>query len=130
MDPSYNHVKYAPIPPLDGNIVTHFRAYTTCFDGADDDNGDGTPAQWAIPHWVAYEIKSYDGELGKYNRPSPWITVKELYAEVIAPKDESYRFSKKFREENPDSPQLGYDRGHMCMKHHALPGELPERAGG
>ena len=115
----YNHTKYAP-KPTNNDIVRHFRAYTTCFDGDDDDNGDGTPDKWAIPHWVAYEIKQFPGTLSKGpKRPSPWITDIDLYNKGIAPKDESYHFSKAWREANPDSPQLGYHRGHLCMKHHA-----------
>ena len=34
-----------------------FAAYATCFDGEEDDDGDGVPDKWAIPHWVAYKIK-------------------------------------------------------------------------
>ena len=43
LHPDYNHTKYAPKCNLN-DITKEFRAYTTCFDGADDDdNGDGTP---------------------------------------------------------------------------------------
>ena len=119
LDPNYNHTKYAPIPNQN-DIVRQFRAYTTCFDGDDDDDGDGVPDKWAIPEWVAYEIKKYPGELPKGpKRPSPWITDLNLFNQGIAPKDESYAFSKAWREANPNNPQLGYDRGHMCMKQHA-----------
>jgi endonuclease G len=119
LDPSYAHVKYAPLCG-DQDILRQFRAYTTCFDGADDDDGDGTPDKWAVPHWVAYQMKKYEGDLGTCPpRPNPWITDLDLYAQGIAPKDDSYKFSKHFRKDNPDSPQLGYDRGHMCMKQHA-----------
>ena len=119
LHPDYNHTKYAPVPNHN-DIVRHFRAYTTCFDGDDDDDGDGISDEWAIPHWVAYEIKRYPGELGKGpKRPSPWITDTDLFNQAIAPKDESYHFSRNWRAANPNSPQLGYDRGHMCMKQHA-----------
>ncbi len=119
LHPDYNHTKYAPVP-APNDIVRHFRAYTTCFDGDDDDDGDGISDKLAIPHWVAYEIKKYPGELGKGpKRPSPWITDLDLFNQGIAPKDKSYHFAKKWREVNPNSPQLGYDRGHMCMKQHA-----------
>ena len=119
LHPDYNHTKYAPIPNQN-DIVRQFRAYTTCFDGDDDDNGDGISDKWAIPHWVAYEIKEYPGELEKApDRPSEWITDIDLFNQDIAPKDESYHFSRQWRRDNPDSPQLGYDRGHMCMKYHA-----------
>ena len=119
LHPDYNHTKYAP-KPTNNDIVRHFRAYTTCFDGDDDDDGDGTPDKWAIPHWVAYEIKQFPGTLSKGpKRPSPWITDIDLYNKGIAPKDASYHFSKTWKEAHPDSPQLGYHRGHLCMKHHA-----------
>ncbi|MCF8096709.1 MAG: DNA/RNA non-specific endonuclease [Desulfarculaceae bacterium] len=119
LDSSYNHTKYAP-KCGEGDILRQFGAYTTCFDGPDDDDGDGVPDKWAIPHWVAYEIKRYDGVLGKGpRRPGEWITDQDLFAQGIVPSDASYKFSKEFREANPDSPQLGYDRGHMCMKQHA-----------
>ena len=79
LHPDYNHKKYAP-KPTNNDIVRHFRAYTTCFDGDDDDDGDGTPDKWAIPHWVAYQIKRYPGTLSKGpKRPSPWITDIDLY---------------------------------------------------
>jgi endonuclease G len=117
--PDYNHTKYAPLPG-EQDIVRQFRAYTTCFDGPDDDDGDGQPDLWAIPQWVAYEIKRYPGPLPKGpKRPRPWITDGDLHGQKIAPKDDSYHFAKKWREANPNSPQLGYDRGHMCMKQHA-----------
>ena len=58
----YNHTKFAP-EPAEKDIVFRFAAYTTCFDGQDDDNGNGTPDKWGIPHWVAYEVKPYAGQL-------------------------------------------------------------------
>jgi hypothetical protein len=56
LHPDYNNTKYAP-ECTNNDILRQFRAYTTCFDGADDDDGDGTADKWAIPQWVAYEIK-------------------------------------------------------------------------
>ena len=35
----------------------------------------------------------------------------------IAPADDTYHFSLEWREQNPNSKFLGYDRGQMCMKH-------------
>ena len=32
----------------------------SCFVGADDD-GDEIADVWGIPHWVAYELKKFDG---------------------------------------------------------------------
>ncbi len=117
LDDSYAHDRWGTEPE---DVVREFRAYTVSFDGADDDDGDGVPDRWAIPHWVAYEMKRYPEELAKGpERPGTWLTDKELYAEKIAPADASYAFSQKFRREHPESPQLGHDRGHMCMKQHA-----------
>lgn len=117
LDPTYDHDKWGTEPK---DIVKKFRAYTVSFDGPDDDDGDGQDDKWAIPEWVAYEIKAYPGVLPPGpERPNPWLTDKELYAQRIAAADESYQFSKAFRKAHPDSPQLGYDRGHMCMKLHA-----------
>lgn len=115
----YNHTRFAPQCPSE-DILRQFRAYTTCFDGPDDDNGDGISDKLAVPHWVAYQIKRYPGELGKGpGRPRKWITDECLFSQGIAPSDDSYRFSNDYKKANPDSPQLGYDRGHMCMKQHA-----------
>ena len=47
------------------------------------------------------------------------MTEKALFEQGVAASDASYHFAKAWREAYPDSPQLGYDRGHMCMKHHA-----------
>lgn len=117
LDPSYQHDKWGTAPR---DVMREFRAYVVSFDGADDDDRDGNGDRWAIPHWVAYEIKAFPGELGAGpERPSPWLTDKALFEQGIAPADASYQFSKKFRESHPDSPQLGHDRGHLCMKLHA-----------
>ena len=53
LHPEYDHDKFVTKP---ADIVRKFRAYTTSFDSADDDNGDGAEDRWGIPHWVAYQI--------------------------------------------------------------------------
>lgn len=117
LDPTYEHDKWVTQPV---DIGKDFRAYTSSFDSADDDDGDGTADVWGIPHWVAYEIKQHD-PLGKApDRPSQWITDTALHAAGIMPDDSTYSFSVDFRHENPLSPMLGYDRGHLCMKQHAF----------
>ena len=116
----YNHTKYAP-KPVEDDIVRRFAAYTTCFDGEDDDDGDGTPDKWAIPHWVAYEIKRYPGQLPDPPKPpSNWITDRALFTQGIVPMDDSYHYSENRQKANPENLQLGFDRGFMCMKQHAL----------
>ena len=100
------------------DLERKFRAYTVSFDSADD--GDGQADRWAIPHWVAYEIKEFLGTLpGGPNRPSPWLSEQGLVNQQIQAEDASYHFSQVFRNANPNHPQLGYDRGHLCMKQHA-----------
>ena len=110
---TYNHDKYKTQPR---DLFKEFRAYVTSFDSEDDDNGDGKSDILGIPHWVAYEIKIFEGSLGKGpKRPSTWITDKDLAKKKIAPKDGTYKYSKAFRSNHPN----WYDRGHLCMKQHA-----------
>lgn len=116
LDPSYRHDILQTIPR---ETMREYRAYTVSFDSADDDNGDGVGDRLAIPQWVAYEMRRFTGDVPKYKRPSAWFTDKELHQRGEAAKTESYHFSRKWRKANPNSPQLGYDRGHLCMKHHA-----------
>ena len=117
LHPDYDHNRFG-ITPMD--LEREFRAYTVSFDGDDDDNNDGLPDHWAIPHWVAYEIKAFPGTLpAGPDRPRPWLSEQVLVNQQIQATDASYHFSNVFRAANPDSPQLGYDRGHLCMKQHA-----------
>ena len=117
LDRSYNHDKYLTRP---ADIVREFRAYTTSFDGPDDNDGNGTDDIWGIPEWVAFHIKQHASLGAGPTRPKPWLTDPELNAQGLAPKDETYHFSNVWRAANPTSPQLGYDRGHMCRKYTAF----------
>lgn len=117
LDPSYEHDKFVTQPQ---DIVLKFRAYTVSFDSADDDDGDELADVWAIPHWVAYEIKPMDNPPKKGPKRPEWMTIPELRKVGIAPDDDSYHFSTEWRETHPDSKFLGYDRGHMCQKLHAF----------
>lgn len=100
---------YAPgrwgLPEAD--IVREFEAYTVSFDGADDDTGDGRPDYFRIPEWVAYEIKRFEGRVPSHRRPK-WFTDEALFAQGIAPDDDSYR-----------GQATQWNRGHLCMKNHA-----------
>jgi DNA/RNA endonuclease G (NUC1) len=111
--PGYEHDKWATQPR---DIVKEFCAFTVSFDSADDDDADEIADVWAIPHWVAQEIKRFPGELGPGPARPDWMTDKALHEAKIAPADASYHFSEVWREEHPTSKFLGYDRGHMCMK--------------
>ncbi len=53
LNPDYKHDRFNTQPK---DIARFFRAYTVSFDGADDNNNDGTADKWGIPEWVAYEL--------------------------------------------------------------------------
>lgn len=116
LDRSYNHDKHLTRP---ADIVREFRAYVTSFDGPDDNDGNGAGDIWGIPEWVAFHIKAHPGLPGGPSRPT-WFTDTHLHAQGLAPKKETYHFSIPWRAANPTSPQLGYDRGHMCRKYTAF----------
>ena len=114
LHPGYDHNRFGTAPV---DLEREFRAYTVSFDSADD---DGQADRWAVPHWVAYEIKKFPGTLGAApDRPSPWLSERALVDQGIQASDASYLFPQAFRAAHPNSPQLGYDRGHLCMKQHA-----------
>jgi DNA/RNA endonuclease G (NUC1) len=104
---SYSHDGWQTSPR---DIIQKWRAYTVSFDGDDDDNGDGKPDRWAIPHWVAYQVKRHAPLPKGPDRPSPWITDLDLFAKGIVPADESYHYPATMKKRPP------YDRGHMCPK--------------
>jgi hypothetical protein len=113
IDTSYQHNRFGT-QPIDRPRA--FRAYITSFDTADDDDGDGQPDIWGIPHFVAYEMRGHDGKLpAGPKRPSPWITIKTWFDEGIAPTDATYQYPDEFRRGHPN----WYVRGHLCMKQHA-----------
>lgn len=109
----YDHDKWITLPQ---DRLFKFRAYTTSFDGEDDDNGDGIADRWGVPEWVAFEIRKKTIHV-KADRPSPWLSEETLYApnKNIAPKDSSYHFEKATTK---DCPSLIHNlsRGHMCPK--------------
>lgn len=102
--PQYEHARWG-LPEAD--IVRTFEAYTVSFDSADDDTGDGRPDYFRIPEWVAYEIKRFEGRVPSHRRPK-WFTDEALFAQGIAPDDDSYR-----------GQATQWNRGHLCMKNHA-----------
>lgn len=95
--------------------IFHFAAYTTSFDGPDDDNGDGIPDIWGIPQWVAFEIKRATVDHPLKTRPQKWMTDTQLHSKKIAPDDETYSVSgtKELPEVKTD---YRFIRGHMCPK--------------
>ncbi len=113
LDRSHNHDRYHTRPC---DVVREFRAYVVSFDGSGDNDHNGEGDRWSIPEWAAREIKQHpDPPQSGPARPT-WFTDPELHELGLAPDDQTYHFSNEWREANPKSPQLGYDRGHMCMK--------------
>lgn len=113
-DTSYHHTKWG-IEPAD--IIFKFRAYTTSFDGADDDNADGLPDKWGVPEWVAYEVHKKTSQVSA-DRPGKWLSEDSLDdpSVGIAPTDDSYKFKKATKKEQPYSLIYNLSRGHMCPK--------------
>ncbi|KAH3759748.1 DNA/RNA non-specific endonuclease [Pelomyxa schiedti] len=105
-DSGYSHAKYAP--KAGDDYIRNFTAYTSCFDGPDDDDGDGISDLMGVPTWVSYEIKAVSSNyvFPKYQRPK-WATDKGLFDNHEAPDDKSYK------------GKMPETRGHMCMKKHA-----------
>jgi len=113
INPSYQHDKYATQPR---DYMLEKRAYISSFDSDDDDDGDGKPDIRGIPEWVSYEMREYPRTLRRGpKRPSPWITVPELFDAGVAPSDDTYAYSRTFRKQHKN----WYVRGHLCMKQHA-----------
>lgn len=113
LDPSYEHDKWKTLPR---DHVFEFAAYTTSFDGADDNNGDSSDSdKWGIPEWVSFEIKKLVVDHPLANRPSKWLTNKDLNDEGTAPTDSTYAVSgtNKLKEVKGS---YRYVRGHMCPK--------------
>lgn len=111
LDPSYEHDKWGTQPQ---DHMFHFAAYTSSFDGDDDNNGDGDNDTWGIPEWVAYEIKRLDQDHPLANRPT-WMTDDDLHDAGLAPDDSTYAV--------PGTNEIGevksnarFVRGHMCPK--------------
>ena len=106
---AYNHDKFNTEPK---DIIKEFRAFVTSFDSPDDDDNDGKADILGIPEFVAYEIKRYDGDcIPTKDRPK-WFADPKLISDGIAPKDDSYKYSKEWRKDHPNR----YERGHLAMK--------------
>ena len=111
LDPNYNHDKWNTLPQ---DHIFHFAAYTTSFDGADDNDTDTDSDKWGIPEWVAFEIKKATIDHPLEKRPK-WMTDGTLYNQGIAPNDQTYAVSgvRKIKEVKTD---YRFVRGHMCPK--------------
>jgi len=108
----YDHDRFGT-RPIDQ--LRTFEAFVSSFDGPDDDTGDGIPDTLGIPQWVAYEMRHHESPIQSGKRPRTWSTDAELATSGLAPKDDTYRYSRTFRSAHPG----WYVRGHLAMKYHA-----------
>ena len=110
LDPSYSHDRWGT---SSNGIIKDFTAYRSSFDNLDDDDGYGGPDALGVPEWVAYEIKSFNGQcIPTHGRPNTWITDNALHNDGIMPEDSSYRTTNVFRNKHPS----WFSRGHLAMK--------------
>lgn len=109
LDPDYDHTRY-----MAGScsLEKKFAAFTVCMDDLDDDNGDGEPDAMGTPEWVAHEIKAFDGACIPTKKRPKWSSEARFVEAGIAPKDNSYVYSRVWRKHHPD----WYVRGHLAMK--------------
>ncbi len=94
-----------------------------CFDGFisnfdrhrrdDASTDDLRHAYLRVPRWVSQEVTRARRSPESNARPSTWFTVPVLNDQAIAPTDSSYKYSRSFRDRNPN----WYDRGHMAQKY-------------
>jgi DNA/RNA endonuclease G (NUC1) len=108
-------------PDLAGraDTVVCFLAYVSNFNTKPRQIG-GKPRFLGVPHWVVHHIAKAPNAPETKDRPNSWFTVPDLAKQGIAPTDDSYAFSKAFREKNKN----WYERGHLAQKY------LAERLGG
>ena len=109
---AYDHDRFGTQPV---DQLRTFAAFVSSFDGADDDTGDDIPDTLGIPQWVAYELRRHEGPIESGKRPRTWSTDAELAATGLAPRDDTYRYSRELRSAYPN----WYVRGHLAMKYHA-----------
>lgn len=105
-------------PGLAGNPdrLLCFQAYVSNFNTKPR---NGKPKFLGVPHWVAHHVKRAPNAPESGERPNSWFTVFDLADKGIAPIDDSYSFSSKFRKAHKN----WYDRGHLAQKY------LAERLG-
>lgn len=111
LNKDYDHNKFGVEP---SDLIYRFAAYTSSFDSDDDNNNDGKPDMWGVPEWVAFEIHPRPDSMPRYNRPK-WFTDDTLYAQRIAPNDDTYKVSGT-RSIKVVKTNNRFVRGHMCPK--------------
>ena len=111
LDASYEHDKWQTTPR---DMIRQFAAYTSSFDGPDDNDGDGEPDTLGIPEWVSFEIKKVSVFYKLHVRPR-WFTDDVLHDSKIAPNTETYKVSD-IKEIKGLITDYRFVRGHMCPK--------------
>lgn len=104
------------------NTLVCFEAYLSNFD-TDKSNNDGGEEILGVPHWIVQRVKQMATPPETRKRPRAWFTVPELQKSGFAPTDDSYKFSKSFRDNHPN----WYERGHLAQKY--LAERVSETAG-
>ena len=102
-------------PGLAGNPdkIICFEGYVSNFNTGTAKKVKGKSLHWAVPHWVAHHIARAPSSPESNERPDSWFTVPELQQQGLAPTDDSYAFSQKFRQQHSN----WYERGHMAQKY-------------
>ena len=81
-------------------------------DSKDNNDDFGTGEAMGTPEWVAFEIKKFNSKCIPTKKRPIWRAEKKYVEAGIAPKDNSYVYSKPFRKAHKD----WYVRGHLQMK--------------
>ncbi|HEX6692844.1 MAG TPA: DNA/RNA non-specific endonuclease [Burkholderiales bacterium] len=98
-----------------------FEGYLSNFDTAKNRDEDHPPR--GVPYWIAHRVKKTRSSPESRARPRAWFTLPDLARDGLAPTDDSYKFSKKFRDKHAN----WYERGHLAQKY--LAERLGESAG-
>jgi endonuclease G, mitochondrial len=102
-----------------GQLVC-FEAYVSNFADAASKTPDGKPL--GVPLWVSHKVAKAAPSAESRARPRHWFTVPQLHEEGLAPTDESYSFSQRYRARHRD----WFERGHLAPKY--LAERIGERA--
>ncbi len=116
-------LSFSPLKPYDHDrwgtecldTQQDYEAFVSCFDGPDDDDGDGKPDEWRVSHWVALELRAFEGKVPSKKIRNTVVDLDGLIDDKFPPIDKSYGYSEQFRKDNPD----WFVRGHLARKSHA-----------
>ena len=108
----YDHLRYAP---GERERLYDGGAFVASVDGADDDNGDGTPEYLGQPQWVSSHIKAYrsdrnSGYAPGFKRPSSWYRI-DLFDEERGVYGSDKRLDDSYR-----GVGSVWNRGHLAQR--------------